>query len=690
MNMDDALAGFLVESEELLRDMEGALLDCDGDATSAEVINRIFRCAHTIKGSAGLFGLQDIVEFVHVLETILDHVRHGKVPLHETLISLLLESRDHTRALVAAIGTPPSPDSPLSDQSARLIRALHAASAIGEPPPFEPEMHPQRVKVLTSQAERAIGNPTETAWNLLVRFAPGVLASGMDPLGVIGYLGTFCELCKVTILDEALPVPEAFQPQECYLGFKLDLRTAADRSRIESAFDFVRDECTLELTEAATDAHSSSVLREPPPAPDQPAPAPPRTTLAPSAAPARGNAQEFQTRSSSRDTHSSVRVDAAKLDALITRVGELMIETAAIDMVARRANNCELQERSSRLSALVGEVRENALQLRMIKIGGVFERFRRIVRDVSRGLGKDINLIVRGQDTELDKTLVEKLADPLTHLVRNAVDHGIEPPEVRKARGKPERGTVTLNAYHDSGSVVIEVQDDGGGLHAERILAKARERGLIKADAALPETDIFNLVFEPGFSTAEAVTTLSGRGVGMDVVKKNITALRGTINLASNHGRGTTVAMRLPLTLAIINGFQVLVGVSTYVIPLDAIAECIEYNSAENREFLDLRGQIVPLVRLRDLFAAHGNAPRRQSVVVVRNGATPVGLVVDSLIGELQTVIKPLGSLFQSLECLAGSSILGNGEVALILDVAALVQQASARATSQRYSRTGA
>jgi two-component system, chemotaxis family, sensor kinase CheA len=320
-------------------------------------------------------------------------------------------------------------------------------------------------------------------------------------------------------------------------------------------------------------------------------------------------------------------------------------------------------------------VRDSALQLRMVKIGATFSRFQRVVHDVSRELGKDIALVVSGEDTELDKTVVELIGDPLTHLVRNAVDHGIEPSDKRAAQGKPARGTVSLNAFHDSGSIVIEVSDDGGGLPRERILAKAVERGLVEPGRVLSDSEIFQMIFEPGFSTAEQVTNLSGRGVGMDVVKRNITALRGSVDVASRPGEGTTVTVRLPLTLAIIDGFQVGVGRSVFVIPLEMVDECVAYSAEPGHEYTDLRGHVLPFIRLRERFELGGEPAVRQNIVVVKHGGHKFGLVVDQLLGEVQTVIKPLSKMFAHVKGISGSSILGSGDVALILDVPALLEQ---------------
>ena len=365
-----------------------------------------------------------------------------------------------------------------------------------------------------------------------------------------------------------------------------------------------------------------------------------------------------------------------KLDQLITLVGEVIIAGASVNMVAHRAKVVELEEATSKLSMLVEDVRDSALQLRMVKIGATFNRFQRVVHDVSHDLGKEVALVINGEDTELDKTVVEKIGDPLMHLVRNAMDHGIEPAEVRAARGKPVRGTLKLNAFHDSGSVVITVQDDGGGLKRDVILAKAIDRGLVPAGQSMTDSELYGLIFEPGFSTAEKVTNLSGRGVGMDVVKRNITALRGTVHLTSEEDVGTTVTVRLPLTLAIIDGFLVGVGKSVYAIPLDMIEECIAFSVESTHDFINLRGQVLPFIHLRQLFGIKGSAARNENIVVLNHAGQKAGLVVDTLMGEFQTVIKPLGHIFKQVTCISGSTILGSGDVALILDVPALVRQA--------------
>ena len=652
MKLDEAIPGFIAESTDLLREMEAALLDCSGGTTDPEKINLIFRAAHTIKGSAGLFGFDDIVQFVHVVETALDLVRLGRVPMSEELVGLLLRCKDHVDALLGPVSSGGRLDAALEARGKELHSLLRLMT--------EAEEEPKAVAPAASTEQAAIAGED---WQVCVRFGPSVLTSGMDPLGFIRYLQTFCEIRTLEVLDDRLPPPAEMEPETCYLGFEMNLRTASGKAAIESAFDFVREDCTLSVSQNATVA--------------LPAPAATVASREASDDPGRKQAAAGGEHAAAA---ASIRVDAAKLDYLITRIGELIISAAGANLLARRAGNSELEESISTLSSLVEQVREGALQLRMVKIGGTFSRFQRVVHDVSRELGKEIQLVVHGEETELDKTVVERIADPLTHLVRNAIDHGIEPAEVRVARGKPAVGTVTLNAYHDSGSIVIEVSDDGGGLKRDRILAKALERGLTEEGRTLSDSEIFGFIFEAGFSTAETVTNLSGRGVGMDVVKRNITALRGSVGISSEEGRGTTVTVRLPLTLAIINGFQVAVGKSSFVLPLETIEECVEFGAESDHDFANLRGAVLPFVRLRDVFGTREPVSRRQSIVVVKHAGERAGLVVDALLGEFQTVIKPLGKLFRKVDCVSGSSILGNGEVALILDVPALIQQATSRA----------
>jgi two-component system chemotaxis sensor kinase CheA len=387
---------------------------------------------------------------------------------------------------------------------------------------------------------------------------------------------------------------------------------------------------------------------------------------------------------------SLIRIHADKLDQLIDLVGELVIAGASANLLARKSGEGTLMEATSVLTRLVESIRDSALALRMVQIGETFNRFHRVARDVSKELNKEIELVINGAETELDKSVVEKIGDPLMHLVRNAMDHGIETAEKRAAAGKPVRGRVELNAFHDSGSIVIEVVDDGGGLNKDRIEAKAREKGLLEPGETLSDQEVINLIFEAGFSTVEKVTNLSGRGVGMDVVRKNITALRGSVDVKTELGVGSRFTIRLPLTLAIIDGFLTGVGKSSYVIPLDMVVECIELaNTSAERDYINLRGEVLPFVRLRELFEVPGTQPPRENVVVVQYAGQKAGIVVDQLLGEFQTVIKPLGSLFRNMRGIGGSTILGSGEVALILDVQALVSRCARSEEQLAHGNTG-
>ena len=711
IDLDQVLHTFILEARELLEDMEAALLRVADEADPRESINAIFRAAHTIKGSSGLFGLDAVVTFTHVVESVLDRVRDGTVTLDEPLVVLMLASGDYIGRLVDSVERgEPQADPKTEPEGAALLGRLQTHLA-GEAASAAP----------AAASGASAGGPAR--WHLSLRFGPDVLRNGMDPLSFIRYLATLGEIEHIVTLPDAVPGLDALDPEGCCLGFEIAFVTSADKAAIENVFEFVIDDCALRIVPPGSRvAQYIELIRSLPEEQNRLGDILVRcgsvtaheleTALELQAAGASTQkigailteqgkvapqvveaalARQKQVKETRSTESQSVRVDADKLDRLINLVGELIIAAAGANLVARRTHNVELMERNSTLADLVEEVRDSALQLRMVKIGGTFSRFKRVVHDVARELGKDIELAVSGEDTELDKTVVEKIGDPLMHLVRNAMDHGIDPPELRAERGKPATGTVSLNAFHDSGSIVIQVSDDGGGLNREKILAKGIERGLVEPGRVMTDAEVYALIFEPGFSTAEQVTNLSGRGVGMDVVKRNITALRGSVAIASEAGRGTTVTVRLPLTLAIINGFQVSVGKSVFVVPMDMVDECVEFTAEPGHDYTDLRGQVLPFIRLRDLFdmASEGLAPERpgaaaagtsraarQNIVVVKHAGQKFGLVVDALLGEAQTVIKPLSRMFAQVRGISGSSILGSGDVALILDVPLLMQEA--------------
>ncbi|WP_415916158.1 chemotaxis protein CheA [Xanthomonas arboricola] len=658
MDMNQLMQTFLAESRDLLEDMERHLLEAERGESSPDAVNAIFRAAHTIKGSGGLFDLPQLVGFTHVVESVLDLVRDDALTLSSELIALLLVCCDHIHALVETAADPAHADADaLAAEAEPLLAQLQTylqASACG---------------VTATALQHSTPEKQSGYWRITLKLFADALRYGNSPLKLIRNLRGLGSVESISTDVSQLPSFEALDPEANYLGFQILLRSDADRAAIEDVFEFVREDCDLEILSVPAPMDASAAPASEPVV----AAAPVVGTLAavPAAAPARAPQDTGARNTDAR----SIRVDADKLDRMIDLVGELIIAVAGTNANAQRTGDAQLLESASILAGLVEEVRESALQLRMVKIGGTFSRFQRVVHDVARELGKDIALVVAGEDTELDKSVVEKIGDPLTHLVRNAMDHGIEPADVRVARGKPARGTVGLNAYHDSGSIVIQITDDGGGLNRDRILAKALERGLIEPGRQLSDREVFAMIFEPGFSTAEKVTNLSGRGVGMDVVKRNITALRGTVEIDSSAGVGTTISVRLPLTLAIINGFQVGVGKSVFVVPLDVVEECVEFTPDYASDYIDLRGSVLPYVRLRELFALGGRTPARESIVVIRQGAQRFGLVVDTLLGEWQTVIKPLSKVFAQVKGISGSSILGSGDVALILDVPSLLQQ---------------
>jgi two-component system chemotaxis sensor kinase CheA len=703
MNLDDALQTFIAESRELLEEMENALLAVTQAGEKDEMVHAIFRAAHTIKGSAGLFGLDHVVAFTHVAESVLDAVRDGLLEIDDALVALLLSCRDHIGALIDGVeagqteggGALAAAGEPLLAQLRTYLAAPAMPVAVTEPE--------------DARVERIDGAEVGgDHWHISLRFGADVLRNGMDPLSFLRYLGTLGRIAAIVTLPDTVPALDELDPEACYLGFEIAFDSKADKAAIDNVFEFVREDCRISILPPRSKVSEYIRLIEELPeqtarlgeilvrcgsltrheldaalaAQSQALPDAPRigellVDQGIVRAPVVEAALVKQKQVSEQKAQESrlVRVDADKLDHLINLVGELIIAGASANLIARRTQITELQECTSTLTALVEEVRDSALQLRMVKIGATFNRFQRVVHDVAREIGKDITLEVSGEDTELDKTVVEKIADPLTHLVRNAIDHGIEPAEVRAAHGKPACGTVRLNAYHDSGSIVIEVSDDGGGLKRDKILAKAVERGLVEPGATLSDKEIYGLIFEPGFSTAEQITNLSGRGVGMDVVKRNILALRGSIDIHSEETVGTTVTVRLPLTLAIIDGFLVGLGKSAFVIPLDMIEECVEFSCEPGHDYTNLRGEVLPFIRLRETFAIEGAPARRESIVVINYAGKKAGLVVDSLLGEFQTVIKPLGKMFNKVSCISGSTILGSGEVALIVDVPVLLQR---------------
>ena len=714
--MDELTSVFIQEGREQLQAMEDGLLELEQNPDNHDNINTIFRAAHTVKGASGVIECHFIESFMHKVENVLDRLRNSEIQVSGDLTGLLLRCCDQLSHLMDVLeaGQPdPSADTKAAGDALLVeLTGYMAPSAAKGSAMVETE-----VEIHTSGG----GVMITDAWHISVRFGPNVLRGGMDPLSFIRYLASLGEILGLETIPDAMPPAADMDPESCYLGFEIRLQTRASKADIERVFNFCADDCDLRilppdsklaeylklikelpeddmrlgemlvrcgaLTQGELDHGLVSQQAAPVPVVEDGEEATPGPQIGEilidnkvvhKAVVDAAVTKQTQVNEKKAVEARLIRVQADKLDQLIDLVGELVIAGASANLLATRSGESDLIEATSVLSRLVENIRDSALQLRMVQIGDTFNRFNRVVRDVSKEIGKEIDLVITGAETELDKTVVEKIGDPLMHLVRNAMDHGIETAAIRAAAGKPVKGRVELNAYHDSGSIVIEVVDDGGGLPRDKILKKAIEKGLVQPTQSLSDQEIINLIWEPGFSTADQVTNLSGRGVGMDVVRRNIQSLRGNCDVSSVEGEGTTFTIRLPLTLAIIDGFLVGVGKAAYVIPLDAVVECIEQkNLTTDRNFLNLRGEALPFIRLRDLFEVPGDAPPRESIVVVQFAGQRAGIVVDQLMGEFQTVIKPLGVMFPHLRGIGGSTILGSGEVALILDVSALVHAVS-------------
>ena len=712
--MDELTGVFIQEGHEQLQAMENGLLELEQNPNDQDNINTIFRAAHTIKGASGVIECHFIENFMHKVENVLDRLRNSEIRVSADLTGLLLRCCDHLGGLMDVLEAgQPAPADAVKAVGDALLDEL-AAYTSGTAPTVAGGIVESEAELHASGGGVVVTN----AWHISVRFGQNVLRGGMDPLSFIRYLGTLGEILAIETVPDAMPVAADMDPESCYLGFEIRLQTRASKADIERVFDFCRDDCELRilppnsklseylklikelpeddmrlgeiltrcgaLTPTELDEGLVSQKQVKPPLAGEDSDGG-TTQIGEILVDSKVVHREVVDAAINKQTQITekkavearlIRVHADKLDQLIDLVGELVIAGASANLLATRSGQSELVESTSILSRLVENIRDSALQLRMVQIGETFTRFNRVVRDVSKEIGKEIDLIITGAETELDKSVVEKIGDPLMHLVRNSMDHGIEPGDVREANGKSRRGRVELNAYHDSGSIVIEVIDDGSGLPRDKILQKAVEKGLAQPNQQLSDQEIINLIWEPGFSTADQVTNLSGRGVGMDVVRRNIQSLRGNCDVSSTEGEGTTFTIRLPLTLAIIDGFLVGVGKSAYVIPLDMVIECIELKeNTADRNFLNLRGEVLPFVRLREMFEIDGAQPTRENIVVVQYAGLKAGIVVDHLLGEFQTVIKPLSSIFRHLRGIGGSTILGTGEVALILDVQALVQR---------------
>ncbi|MEY4984607.1 MAG: hypothetical protein RIR62_2873 [Pseudomonadota bacterium] len=653
---DDLGAIFREELRDLLESLERGLLDLGDRPDNADLINQVFRDLHTVKGSGAMFGFTALAAFIHDFETMFERVRAGLLPLTPDILRLALAARDEIPRLVD--------DAPDTDGRRAAIKAAVAALMDQAPP--------AAAAVAAEGSDAAAGG--DRLQRLSFRFAADALGLGAQPLVILqelrglGATGIAAETRDVPLLDR-------LQPDQCYVAWTLDLPATVTAAQIEEVFCFADADWKIEpahqdaapaedMAPAGAPARGTAAGANAQPA--APTPIPP-----PAAAPARAEAPQPQ-------AGATVRVPAERLDALMDAVGELVIVEARLTELARQSRDPALLATAEQITRLAGGLRDATMTMRMVPMRSLVARFRRLVMDLSQQLGKPVAFSVLGEETELDKTLIEKLADPLVHILRNALDHGMETPDERRAAGKPAEGLVELTAEHAGAEVLIRVRDDGRGMDAERIRAKALAQGLIAPDAQLAEAQLFALVLEPGFSTAAQVTELSGRGVGMDVVRRTIEGLRGQIEIDSRLGQGTTVTLRLPLTLAIVEGLLIEVQGERYTLPMAAVHEIVAL-PAEKRaprvggDFLDIRGRFVPFLRLRHLFDCAGEPPTDQNVVIVMQGEARIGIVVDRIVGTNQTVIKQMSKLHAGVRAVSGATILGDGSVALILDVQHLV-----------------
>jgi len=670
MSAPDPIAVFRTEAAEVLEQIETGLLDLTHRLDDKAQIDTVFRGLHTLKGSGAMFGFDALAAFTHHCETAFDRVRKGEVPATAELVAAVLAAQDHMRALVDM------PNGDHGDTGQRLLAQLHAAVSGNAAAPSAPAAAAPAAPAAEDAREEGV-----KTWRIRFRLPHNAMINGTNPLGLLDELREIGE-CRIEADLSAVPALADLAPTELYLGWTVTLTAPDPKAAIDDVFIFVMDDMQLDIEElaAAPAVAPPAVQAAPAPAVAVAAPVVPPVAAVESAPP---KAREPAAPPPAVDhrqakTAESVRVPAERLDELMDRVGELVIAQSRLSQLASASVDTALRSVSEEIERLSGELRDTMMVLRMVPVASLFGRFRRLVHDLARETGKAIELVTEGETTEVDKTVIERLADPLVHLVRNSIDHGLERPEDRLAAGKPETGTVILSARQAGGEVVISIKDDGRGIDRDRVRAKAESSGLIQPGAVLSDQELLQLIFQPGFSTAAQVTNLSGRGVGMDVVKKTVEALRGSIDITSTPGTGSDIALRIPLTLAIIDGLLVRVGSGRYVIPLSAVEECLELSLEEDlrsrgRSFISLRDSLVPFLRLRELFKTGTKPDVHQKVVVISTGTERVGLVVDQIIGDHQTVIKSMSKLHNDVVTFSGATILGDGSVALILDVAHLV-----------------
>jgi two-component system chemotaxis sensor kinase CheA len=685
-------ATFREEAYELLVELESALLELEKNPDDKEQIGRAFRAMHTIKGSGGACEFHDIVSFTHDLETMFDKVRSGKVAATREIINHILLARDHIKSMLNAYYQGGSADETKGKEIIASFKELMSQTATQEQAVSAPERR-------TSLRDAP---PYFKTYRIRFRPSTDVFSRGTDPIKLLNELRELGQ-CKIVAQTENIPCLEDYDPNANYTYWDVILTTNQGMNAIQDVFIFVKDTAEVKIEVIDEDdsldnetsyKYLGDILIE-------------RGDLTPedmqkslkskkrlgevlietgivpnakveSALLEQQHVRDLRERRHGVDASSSIRVATNKLDGMLDLVGELVTVQARLTQTALDSGMSALVSIAEEVERLTGALRESTMNIRMLPIGTTFSKFKRLVRDLSAELGKEIELTTTGGHTELDKTVIERLGDPLVHIIRNCIDHGIERPDARMKAGKPRQGEIHLSAVHSGAHVLIRIQDDGAGLDTEAIRAKAVEKGLLPQDTTMNEQALWEMIVVPGFSTAAKVTGVSGRGVGMDVVKKAIDALHGTLEISSIKGAGTTITLKLPLTLAIIDGFLTRIGNENYIFPLSLVEECVELKHSEalnrgNRRLINVRGSIVPYVRLREQFATIGSAPLIEQIVIARIENKRIGFAVDHVVGGHQTVIKNLGAFYRDVEGISGATILGDGTVALILDVMKLV-----------------
>lgn len=669
IDMSQFLETFYEESFEGLEVMENELLNLDVGAADAETINTIFRAAHSIKGGAGTFGLNSVADFTHVMETLLDEMRDGKRDVTQDAVNILLSSVDVLRGMLTALRMDSELDhDAIGEAQKQLDTLLHGDESAARTD--------RQVKQDKAEEERY-----ERFWTIKFKPHSGMLATGNDPVRMFRELESMGDL-SVEVDISKLPNIENLHPEESYLAWTLTLNGEIDKSEIDDVFAWVEDECDLDVSEfASLDLSTLS-----PPVSDVTAEVKAEEDKTEGNVSPESAKPVEKRRAQSTSESSSIRVSIDKVDTLINMMGELVITQSMLSQLGEddeftSAHIEKLRDGLAQLERNTRELQENVMRIRMLPISFAFQRFPRLVHDLSNKLNKKIELKMSGEQTELDKTVMEKIGDPLVHLVRNSLDHGIESPDARVEAGKPEKGIIHLNAFHEGGNIIIEIKDDGAGLNKDRILKKAIQNGIVDENDVLTDEDIHDLIFQPGFSTAEVVSDVSGRGVGMDVVRKNIRSLGGTVEVTSEEGIGSTFTIRLPLTLAILDGQSIRVGNETYILPLVSIIESIQVNPelingvTGQAEVYRLRDEYIPIVRLYNIFSIKPDTTNLKDglLVIVEAEGQKIALFVDDLLGQQQVVIKSLETNFKKVDGISGATILGDGTVALILDISGLI-----------------